>query len=390
MSAALSSIPIIDTDTHVVEPPDLWTSRISGKHGDQVPHVRWDDKRGEEGWFIGDTYLSGVGSAAMAGWHEHPPHHPRTWADTDPTTWDANRRAAMMDDYGVSAQLLYPNVAVFNAKTILGIDDATLQLDCVRAYNDYLVEWGSAQPGRLVPIAALPFWDIDLTTAEMDRVAAAGHKGVTFTQDPSAFGLPMLTDRYWDPLWASAQEKGLPVNFHIASGEVDLNGFGHPENGLHANYAMMGVSFFMGNAKTLSQLTCGGICHRFPDLKFVSVESGIGWIPFALAGLDWQWQNCGGFKEHPDYDLLPSEYFKRQIYGCFWFEQQTALSAIEQLGPDNVLFETDFPHPTSMSPGPASIAERPDDFLRNHFAGLDDTTLRKVLHDNAATLYGLD
>jgi uncharacterized protein len=224
----------------------------------------------------------------------------------------------------------------------------------------------------------------------MDRVAAAGHKGVTFTQDPSAFGLPMLTDRYWDPLWASAQEKGLPVNFHIASGEVDLNGFGHPENGLHANYAMMGVSFFMGNAKTLSQLTCGGICHRFPDLKFVSVESGIGWIPFALAGLDWQWQNCGGFKEHPDYDLLPSEYFKRQIYGCFWFEQQTALSAIEQLGPDNVLFETDFPHPTSMSPGPASIAERPDDFLRNHFAGLDDTTLRKVLHDNAATLYGLD
>jgi uncharacterized protein len=390
MSAALSSIPIIDTDTHVVEPPDLWTSRISSKHGDLVPHVRWDDKRGEDGWFMGDQYLSGVGSAAMAGWHEHPPFHPRTWSDTDPTCWDANRRAAMMDDYGIRSQLLYPNVAVFNAKTLLGLDDATLQLDFVRAYNDYLVEWGSAQPGRLVPIATLPFWDIDLTLAEMERVAETGHKGVTFTQDPSAFGLPMLTDRYWDPMWASAQEKGLPINFHIASGEVDLNGFGHPDNGKHANYAMMGVSFFMGNAKTISQLTVGGICHRFPDLKFVSVESGIGWIPFALAGLDWQWQNCGGFKEHPDYELLPSEYFKRQIYGCFWFEQDTALSAIEQLGADNVLFETDFPHPTSMSPGPASIAQRPDDFLRDHFSSLDETTLRKVLHDNAAKLYGLD
>ncbi len=152
---------------------------------------------------------------------------------------------------------------------------------------------------------------------------------------------------------------------------------------------MMGVSYFMGNAKTISQIICGGICHRFPDLKFVSVESGIGWIPFALAGLDWQWLNCGVHKEHPEYDLLPSEYFKRQIYGCFWFERDTALSAIEQLGPDNVLFETDFPHPTSMSPGPASEAMRPDDYVRSAFSGLDETTLRKVLHDNAAKLYGL-
>ena len=89
-------------------------------------------------------------------------------------------------------------------------------------------------------------------------------------------------------------------------------------------------------------------------------------------------------KEHPEYELLPSEYFRRQIYGCFWFERDTALSAIEQLGPDNVLYETDFPHPTSMSPGPASDGQRPDDYLREHFAGLDETTLRKILHDNAA------
>ena len=78
------------------------------------------------------------------------------------------------------------------------------------------------------------------------------------------------------------------------------------------------------NAKTIAQLITGGICHRFPDLDFVSVESGIGWIPFALAALDWQWQNCGVPAEHPEYDLLPSEYFRRQIYGCFWFERDTA------------------------------------------------------------------
>ncbi len=390
MTTSLRDIPIIDTDTHVVEPPDLWTSRLStDKWGDRVPHVVWDEARQEEVWVIGGKVISAAVSAAMAGWHEHPPFHPRRWADANPDTYDTSRRLGMMDDYGVRSQLLYPNVAVFNAKSIIGLHDEELQLACVQAYNDYLLDWAGSDRDRLVAMACLPYWDLDKTLAEIERVAAAGHKGLVFTQDPSAFGLPMLTDRYWDPMWASAQEKGLPINFHIASGEVDINGFGHPDNGQHANYAMMGITYFMGNAKTLAQLTCGGICHRFPDLKFVSVESGIGWIPFAIDGLDWQWKNCGVFKEHPEYDLLPSEYFKRQIYGCFWFERDTALSAIDYLGPDNVLYETDFPHPTSMSPGPASDAQRPDDYIRDHLSGLPEATLRKVLHDNAAKLYGL-
>ena len=159
---------------------------------------------------------------------------------------------------------------------------------------------------------------------------------------------------------------------------------------MHANYAAMGVSFFMANARTLAQLVTGGICHRFPELAFVSVESGIGWIPFALEALDWQWRNCGVHLEHPEYDLLPSEYFRRQIYGCFWFERDAALAAIDQIGADNVLYETDFPHPTSMSPGPASYAQRPDEYLRDVFEGVDAASLRKILHDNAARIYHLD
>jgi predicted TIM-barrel fold metal-dependent hydrolase len=180
------------------------------------------------------------------------------------------------------------------------------------------------------------------------------------------------------------------VNFHIASGDMDPFNTGHPDNGPHANYSAKGVQFFMANARTLAQQNTGGICHRFPALNFVSVESGIGWIPFALSALDWQWQNCGVAKEHPEYDLLPSEYFRRQIYGCFWFERETALSTIEQLGPDNILYETDYPHPTSMSPGPASAAQRPDDYIRSAFDGVDETTMRKILHDNAARIYHLD
>jgi predicted TIM-barrel fold metal-dependent hydrolase len=282
-------------------------------------------------------------------------------------------------------------VALFNSALFKEADDVEVTLDYLRAYNDYQTEWSSAAPDRLVPVTSLPFWDLPATLKEMERCATAGHRGVVFSQDPGAFGLPVLTDRYWDPMWAAAQEMGLPVNFHIASGDTSLlQSAGHPDNGPHANYASMGVSFFMGNARTIASLICGGICHRFPELNFVSVESGVGWIPFALDSLDWQWKNCGVGLEHPEYDLLPSEYFKRQIYGCFWFEVEPAKFALDRLGADNILYETDFPHPTSMSPGPATAAVAPSQFLQDNFADLPDATLSKILHDNAARLYGLD
>jgi predicted TIM-barrel fold metal-dependent hydrolase len=390
-AAIIQSIPIIDVDTHLVEPPDLWTSRMSSKWGELVPHVRWDEHNGDEAWFVGDQRLSAVAAAAQAGWPEYPPDHPPRWSDADPATWDPERRLGRMDDYGIHAQVLYPNVAMFSSALLQGVKENDLQLEYVRAYNDYQTDFSGVAPDRLLPMTSLPFWDLEATLAEIDRCAAAGHRGIVFSQEPGAFGLPRLTDRHWDPMWASAQEKGLAVNFHIASGDMSLLAdTGHPDNGAHANYASIGVSFFMGNARTIAQLVCGGICHRFPDLNFVSVESGVGWIPFALEALDWQWKNCGVALEHPEYDLLPSEYFKRQIYGCFWFERDTALTAIDLLGDDNILYETDFPHPTSMSPGPATAAMAPNDFLLEAFAELPDATLRKILHDNAARIYHLD
>jgi len=389
-SSVISRIPVVDADTHVVEPPDLWTSRMSARHGDLVPHVRWDDKADEEAWFIGDDRVTAVAGAAQAGWPEYPPDHPRRWSDADPATWEAKARLARMDEYGIHAQVLYPNVAMFNTGMLQSVDDRELMLSFVRAYNDWQTDWSSEAPDRLLPMASLPFWDLDATLAEMARCADQGHRGIIFSQEPGAFGLPRLTDRHWDPMWAAAQEMELPVNFHIASGDISMLDDALPGAGPHASYASMGVSFFMGNARTLALLICGGICHRFPDLNFVSVESGIGWIPFALDSLDWQWKNCGVHLEHPEYELLPSEYFARQIYGCFWFETDTALAAIDRLGADNVLYETDFPHPTSMSPGPASSAIAPPDYLEANFGHLPEETLRKILHDNAARLYKLD
>ena len=147
---------------------------------------------------------------------------------------------------------------------------------------------------------------------------------------------------------------------------------------------------FMANVRQVCEVIVSGICHRHPNLKIVSVEAGIGWLPFVLEALDWQWFNNGANIEHPEYDLKPSEYFKRQIYAPFWFEKGSALDAIRRVGADNFLYETDFPHPTSMSPGPASVAQVPKDFVEDVFTQLSEEDARKVLHDNAVKVYNLD
>jgi predicted TIM-barrel fold metal-dependent hydrolase len=390
----LDEIRIIDTDSHVQEPPDLWTSRVPKSVVDHVPHVKFDDELGEDMWFLDGVRLLAPGSTAMAGHDDYPPYGPKRFSDIDPALWDPNARLAKMDEYGVHAQVLYPNVATFASKNFLASEDRSIHNLCIQVYNDFLTEFASSAPDRLLPIAAIPFWDLDLSQKELRRCYDMGHRGFMFSQDPSAFGLAALFSRHWDPLWALAEEMGMSANFHIGTAIADnpvgvsKEHDGAQELGVHVAYSMAGLKFMLANGHTLSMLVNGGVCHRFPSLNFALVESGVGWLPYALALLDWQWKGSGAAKENPD-RLLPSEYFKRQIYGSFWFEDRTAVFAIEQY-PDNMFFETDFPHPTSLCPGPASPAPHPQDHLRDTLKDLPDETVRKVLHDNPARVYHLD
>ena len=391
MTALAEKFRVIDTDTHIVEPYDLWTSRISTtKWGEKVPHVKHVKDEGEDFWFFNGERLGPAAGTSMAGWHEHAPKHPKTWNEVDPHSSDADLRLKKMDEYGIWAQVLYPNVAGFGAGQYLGLEDPELMLLCVQAYNDWIAEWASADRRRLLPQMALPFWDIELSVKEMDRATKLGHRGVIMGGQPEFFGQPKLTDPYWDPLWASAQEMGLPINFHIASGDMSNFHLHHESVGEHAAFSGLAVMFTLENVKTLSQIIMGGICHRFPKLNFVSVESGVGWLPFALEMLDWMWLNCGVRNEHPQYDMMPSEYFKRQIYGCFWFERGTLESTINQIGADNILYESDYPHPTSMSPGPASVALPPKQYIDEVLGGFSEEVVGKILHRNAARIYNLD
>jgi predicted TIM-barrel fold metal-dependent hydrolase len=388
---AVDQYKVIDTDAHVIEPYDLWTSRISVKKwGDRVPHVKWDENLQEDAWFFGSERVGPAASAAQAGWSEYPPDHPPRLADVDPATWDPVKRLGWMDEHGVWAQVLYPNVAGFGAGKFLAVRDPELMIECVRAYNDFLTEYSATDTRRYIPIMAIPFWDLDATETEIKRCVELGHKGIIMSGEPGYWGLPKLGDSYWNRLWGIAQEAELSINFHIGSGDMSIFDSVTEDAGRHANYAGFSMQFGMSNAKVIAVLITSGVCHRYPRLNFVSVESGVGWLPFALEGMDWQWRNCGVPLEHPEYDLLPSEYFKRQIYGCFWFETDTARAAVDFLGPDCLLYETDFPHPTSMAPGPATSAISPRDFISSNLGDWSEEELQKILHGNAARIYHTD
>jgi uncharacterized protein len=144
----------------------------------------------------------------------------------------------------------------------------------------------------------------------------------------------------------------------------------------------------LGNSRAIADVICTGICHRFPNLKFVSVESGAGWLLYFMESLDWHWQAYGGGRDRPEREL-PSYYFRRQIYGSFWFEQESVRLIAENMA-DNIMFESDFPHPTSLSPGPASPAARPRDMAEAAVKGLPDDVIAKIFYKNAADLYHLD
>jgi predicted TIM-barrel fold metal-dependent hydrolase len=376
---------VIDVDTHLTEPPDTWTARTPARLHDRVPHIERID--GRDVWMAGGERLGAPGFYSMAGWDGVlPASVPDTFDDIAPAMYDPRERVRFLDQEGIHAQVLYPNVGGFGNGYFLRLGDRELVAQCVRAYNDFLTDWTSVAPGRLLAVTALPFWDLELAVQELERGIELGHRALNFCNQPQDFGEPPLASRHWDPIWARAQEAGMSVSFHVGGGLMGTVMTDRAGMGWMTNFARASSLILMDNMRCIAELIFGGVCHRFPSLRLVSVESGVGWIPAMLETFDWQWRGGGVVDEHPEYDLLPSEYFRRQIYGCFWFEQESCIDAIRRY-PDNLLFESDYPHPTCQHPGPRSPGRRPREYAEDVLSKVPEELAAKVLHDNAASLY---
>jgi predicted TIM-barrel fold metal-dependent hydrolase len=204
--------------------------------------------------------------------------------------------------------------------------------------------------------------------------------------EPQNVGLPDLQDRSWDPLWEVCSDLDIPINFHIGASPPNHDLFADvwPSHDRHRRWVIMCALLESGQSRILANLVCGDLLERFPKTKWVSVESGIGWIPFILERLEYQlYESDPHDPTLVNYDRpSPTELFKRQVYACYWFEKAGPERMLDVIGIDNVLFESDFPHPTCLYPSPVQRA----------FKVLEPwgaEAQRKVMGGNAARLYGL-
>lgn len=378
---------VIDVDTHITEPPDLFTSRLPAKWRDQAPVVRMSD-RGWEEWVVGNqSPITPVGHTATAGWRDPFPAAPATFAECPQASHDPRARLDYMDSLAIWAMALYPNVGGFGSQVFLGLEDPALMIACVQAYNDFLTEWCSVAPERFIPITALPFWDVAASVAEIERCAKLGHKGILFSGEPQSHGMPVLANPHWNPLWECAQAHDLPISFHIGAGNFTGEAFWTPERiehyGAGGVNGMFTTGLFLDNAKQIVDLLFSGVLARYPALRFLSVESGIGFIPFLLESCDYTFDYGRVRHERPEMKLLPSEYFARQVYACYFFEEYAPSALLDRIPVDNILFETDYPHPVCLY---GNVREKIDAGL----AGAKPEHRSKLLFDNAARIYGVD
>jgi uncharacterized protein len=389
MGKLAEEVRVIDADTHLTERHDLFTSRAPAAFKDRVPRVLQVD--GKPQWVVDTDVVLGPARAGAV-IDQAGDKHPFEECKLNPIEWgiqaayDPEARLAWMDANGFYAQVLYPNAVGIGGQVLANdVKDPALRQMCVEIYNDAMAEIQDASGNRFIPMPVMPAWDVAACVREAERIAALGFRGVNMTSDPQETGSPDFADPAWDPFWEACQGLGLPVHFHIGASLTSLNFYGKyfwPSQHQNLRPAIGGALLYLNNARVVINSIYAGIFDRFPDLKMVSVESGIGWVPFILQTADYQILESAP-EQAAQMELKPSEYFARNWYATFWFEADhhpDLQGLIDQVGEDNVLFETDFPHPTCLYPDPLLVIE-------DKMAALRPETRRKVLSENAAALY---
>ena len=378
---------VVDADSHWSEPPDLFTKRAPAGFEDRVPHVEEVD--GQRVWTFDGHVLGRFSAAGVIGRDgtKESAHKALFEWDHDEIhvgAYDPKVRLQVLDECGIDAQVIFPSTIGLGGQDLGIVDDEALCRLAVEIYNDGMAEIQADSGNRLLPLPLMPAWDVDTCVREARRVAALGARGVNMTSDPQDLGAPDLANRAWDPFWEVCAELQLPVHFHIGASVTGMTFYGkypwesHPDN---TKLAIGGTLLFIGNARVVTNLILSGMFDRHPDLKMVSVESGVGWIPFILETLDYEMAENAP-RELAELKKPPSEYFRSNLYATFWFEKNRNKlpELVEAVGEDNILFETDFPHPTCMYPKPLeAVAEK--------MATLSPEAQRKILGENARKLY---
>jgi predicted TIM-barrel fold metal-dependent hydrolase len=401
---------IISVDDHVVEPSHVWQTWLPEKHRERGPKVerrRWGD-------FV---HLPG----AKYEMHEDPDGlwgdawyydgkliyvHKRfvaipleattdtadgiafdrskmvmtavTYDEMRPGCYERDARVADLALNWVDGSLPFPTFPRFCGQTFHENEDRELGLACVRAYNDWMVEeWCAPSGGMNIPLCLIPLWDVELAAEETRRNAARGVRAICFSELPTRLGLQSIHTGYWDPLLAVCNDAGVTLCMHIGSSSSN------PAASPDAPGGVGGTLAFNNSMASLADWLFSGKLLQFPKLKLAYSEGQIGWIPYALERADTVWEQHDSWQHSKErVPEPPSTYYYGRIFGCFTADRH-GLRSLDEVGPDNICFETDYPHTDTTWPDSKAYVEK-------ILAGFDDDIAYKVLRGNAIKMLELD
>jgi len=369
---------VISGDSHVVEPPDLWTRWLERKHHDQAPRLAKDDQGGDAWLLPGAAAPGPIGLVCVVGQRPEQMRWPgmRYGHDIDPSCHDGKARLKALDVDGVDAEIEYPTIAMRLIAQCTGKIPLDVEEACIRAYNRWLIEeFCAPDPARLIALPVIPpKIGVERSVAELGDAVKKGCRGVILTSWPTGGDTLSRAD---DAFWAAAQEARVPVSIHISlAGRASR---GPQPMAAEAQWAV-GADTFSGLPPIMTELMFTGTFDRFPALKVLAVETGAGWIPFFLEMLDDRyWRNRVWGKS--SLKKIPSQYWRDHWLATFIVDR-IGVQVRHAVGIDNLAWSTDFPHHGNDWPFSRRTIEE-------HFTDVPAEEREKIVCTNAARLYGL-
>jgi len=378
-------IRIVDCDTHFTEPKDLWTANAPAGMKDRMPHVRRVD--GTDIWFIGDRQFGSLGGNVIDTAKNKLLGRLafQTYDQIDPSSYDLKARLRVMDEMGVWAQICFQNGGVTQAGSLAALNDEALAIAVIQVYNDAVVDRMRESGDRINGMGTLPYWDREVMNRELRRMIDNGVRGIVLPDRPERLSQGYLgpdgkVSPFWEELFDLCNATGLAINFHLNSA-LDANTSIWDNLVFDQKLPINNLVHHVGCCATMANFMVSGLLDTYPDLKIGLIESGAGWVPFAIEAMEHQFDEFRTMENH-GLQRRPREYFAKNFWVSFWFESFAPKHMVEAIGVDRIMFETDFPHPTSLYPG---IQAKLVDVLGGH----DFETRQRILERNAVELYNL-
>ena len=371
----IDDLILVSVDDHVVEPPDVFEGRLASKYQDLAPRfITRED--GTNAWEYEGSVISNVALNAVAG---RPPEEygiePTSFDELRPGTYDIHERVKDMDANGVLGSLCFPSFPGFCGQLFARTKDKDVALAMIQAYNDWHIDqWCSSYPGRFIPCPLPAIWDPETLAAEIRRTAAKGAHAVTFSENPSKLGWPSFHSDHWDPFWKACSEEQVVVCLHIGSSS---------ELVITAPDAPMDVLITltpMNIVQAAADLVWSPVLRKFPNLRFALSEGGIGWIPYLLERLDYNYQRHHYWTGQDFGNRLPSELFNEHVITCF-IDDHFGIASRAFLDMDKVCWECDYPHSDSTWPtAPETFMKQMDEVDRHDIDRISHLNAMRNFH----------